>query len=387
MIHVLLRTAGVCAIPSISATCFYPWPYGGQHAHRTMHSWERINGATAAEKKSKWPAEECETEAVRTRHFVPIPIHSNVSHSLMSKFDPDGCRSRLIHTLGVRHSNRMASLAAVELTIFRLFIISLFAGGVWVKLFNLIFTSVSWEIEAGKRYRQHYFSSLCHFACPQCHLLLSSSALLIVATFLVIFVFFFLLFDCVEYSVAAKWGNIISLRLTTEKVSLLRNSSLFFHSFFFYFYFNVVVAFGCVRYLLSLLEWQRNKAQQQQNSRADKPSSTLCVKNYLENLGMFGGFNDAAGPSMCRGLAIACYCSDVVPLERMKQVDKKKKKKTNNNEENDQSFIFVRNYAKRDMPKCESALPETNRTICLGVPWLFTLAWSRTKADGWAASP
>lgn len=75
--------------------------------------------------------------------------------------------------------------------------------------------------------------------------------------------------------------------------------------FFFYFYFNVVVAFGCVRYLLSLLEWQRNKAQQQQNSRADKPSSTLCVKNYLENLGMFGGFNDAAGPSMCRGLAIA----------------------------------------------------------------------------------
>lgn len=130
MIHVLLRTAGVCAIPSISATCFYPWPYGGQHAHRTMHSWERINGATAAEKKSKWPAEECETEAVRTRHFVPIPIHSNVSHSLMSKFDPDGCRSRLIHTLGVRHSNRMASLAAVELTIFRIFIISLFAGGV-----------------------------------------------------------------------------------------------------------------------------------------------------------------------------------------------------------------------------------------------------------------
>lgn len=191
MIHVLLRTAGVCAIPSISATCFYPWPYGGQHAHRTMHSWERINGATAAEKKSKWPAEECETEAVRTRHFVPIPIHSNVSHSLMSKFDPDGCRSRLIHTLGVRHSNRMASLAAVELTIFRLFIISLFAGGVWVKLFNLIFTSVSWEIEAGKRYRQHYFSSLCHFACPQWHLLLSSSALLIVATFLVIFIFFF----------------------------------------------------------------------------------------------------------------------------------------------------------------------------------------------------
>lgn len=217
----------------------------------------------------------------------------------------------------------------------------------------------------------------------------SSPALLFSSSlhFLLFLYFFFLLFDCVEYSVAAKWGNIISLRLTTEKVSLLRNSSLFFHSFFFYFYFNVVVAFGCVRYLLSLLEWQRNKAQQQQNSRADKPSSTLCVKNYLENLGMFGGFNDAAGPSMCRGLAIACYCSDVVPLGRMKQVDKKKKKKTNNNEENDQSFIFVRNYAKRDMPKCEFALPETHRTICLGVPWLFTLAWSRTKADGWAASP